>query len=180
MLNIALDGNDLLLEVTSPAANIVGFEHAPGTEEEKHAVYEAVELLEDGENLFSFTVGAQCRLHEAHVESDMAGEHHDEEHHDEKEHGTPHKGHDGAHKEHGDQDEEHAEDHTEEAQGHGDVHSEFLVTYYFECGDPDSLKSIEVLLFSHFPGFEEIEVQLLTRKMQTGFELTPAKNRLSF
>jgi hypothetical protein len=172
-LNIALDGNELLLEVISPAANIVGFEHAPRTEEETHAVHEAVDLLEDGDKMFSFTDGAECRFHKAHVDSDMAGEDHDEEHQDGKEHGKPDKGHDDAH-------EQHAEDHAEEPHGHGDVHSEFKITYYFECGNPDSLKSIDVLLFSRFPQFEEIEVQLLTPKIQTGFELTRRKSRLAF
>ncbi len=179
-LNIALDGNELLLELTSPAANIVGFEHAPGTEKEKHAVHEAVELLEDGEKMFSFTAGAECRLHEARVISDMTGEHHDEEDRDRKEHGKPHKGHDDAPKKHGHQDEEHIENHTEEPHGQGDVHSEFQVTYHFECGNPDRLKSVDVLLFSAFPGFEEIEVQLLTREIQTGLELSSKKHKLSF
>ena len=31
-LNVALEGNDLYIELTSPAANIVGFEHDPRTQ----------------------------------------------------------------------------------------------------------------------------------------------------
>ena len=44
---------------------------------------------------------------------------------------------------------------------------------------PNSLKAIDVLLFSHFPGFEELEVQMLTPKRQTAVELTPKKFQLS-
>jgi hypothetical protein len=172
-LNIVLDGNDLLMELTSPAANIVGFEHAPKTEKDKQAVHEAVELLEDGETMFSFTAKAECRLREAHVESEMTGVHHDEEDHGKEEH-------DDAHEEHGDQHEEHAESHAEDEHGDGSVHSDFRITYHFECAKSDILNAIDVLLFSHFPGFDEIEVQLLTPNLQTGFELTQKKHELSF
>jgi len=157
-LNIALDGNNLLIGVTSPTANIVGFEHAPENEQQSHQVHQAVELLKEGEKLFVFTKKAHCSLHEAHVESDMAQ---------------------GDHEEH----EAHHEDHDEHAHSEKDhdtsSHSEFEVEYYFECNNPDSLKSINVQLFSHFPGFEKLEVQLLTPKRQTAIELTAKKYEIS-
>ena len=68
-LNVALDGNNLIIELTSPAANIVGFEHAPENEQQSHEVHDAIELLKEGEMLFVFTTKAQCTLHEAHVET---------------------------------------------------------------------------------------------------------------
>lgn len=40
-LNVALDGDDLIIELTSPAANIVGFEHTPENEQQSHEVHEA-------------------------------------------------------------------------------------------------------------------------------------------
>ena len=51
-LNAAVEGTNLHLEFTSPAANIVGFEHQPQTPEQKDGVRKAIEKLEDGSNLF--------------------------------------------------------------------------------------------------------------------------------
>lgn len=158
-LNIGLDGNKLIIELTSPAANIVGFEHAPEDEQQSHEVHEAIELLKEGENLFALTKKAQCSLHEAHVESDMdLGDH--------KEHDTHHQ--------------EHKDTYPEKDHAEGSVHSEFEGTYHFECKNPSSLKDIDVLLFSRFPGFEELEVQILTPKGQTAVELTPKRFQVSF
>lgn len=150
-LNVALDGKDLIIELGSPAANIVGFEHAPKNEQQIHEMHEALELLGSGEKMFALTAKAQCNLHEANVDNDMVEGHHHE--------------HEKGHSE---------KDHTDET-----GHSEFSATYHFKCEDPNSLKAINVMLFSHFPGFEEIEVQLLTPKRQTAVELTPKKFQIS-
>ncbi len=157
-LNVALDENDLMFELTSPAANFVGFEHAPENEQQSHEVHRAIELLKEGKTLFVFTKKAQCNLHEAHVDSDMVQSHHEEHeaHHQDPEHAHPGK------------------DHDEDS-----VHSDFVAVYHFECNNPDSLKSIDVQLFTHFPGLEELEVQLLTPKVQTAVELTPKKSQIS-
>lgn len=155
-LNVALDGANLIFELTSPAANIVGFEHAPENEQQTHEIHEAIELLKEGEKLFALTPKAQCTLHDVHVESDLEGGHHDE-------HET-HK---------------HEDAHSEEEHDGESVHSEFEVAYHFECDHPDSLKAIDVHLFSQFPGFEELEVQMLTPKGQTAVELTPKKFQIT-
>lgn len=173
-MNIGVEGNNIMFELKSPAANIVGFEHAPETDQQKETVHEAVELLEKGDKLFVMSEKAGCQLHEAHVESDMETGHHDEHHegHGEphEEHGDHHKDHDGEHADHGD----HGDAHEKES-----VHSEFAATYHFECSKPEMLKSINVALFEHFKGFEEIHVQLLTPKKQTAVTLTAKKNEIS-
>lgn len=156
-LNVVLDGDELVVELESPGANIVGFEHGPENEQQSHAVHEAVELLEDGVKLFALPADAQCTLHEASIESEMAEEHHEEE----------------------------VVDHQEDDQGHsghehdtGADHSEFQAMYHFNCVHPDKLKTIDVLLFSYFPGFEELEVQLITPTKKTAVELTPKEFQL--
>ncbi len=164
-LNIALDGNKLFFELESPAANIVGFEHAPENEKQSHEVHEAVELLEKGETLFVLTPEAKCSLLEAHVESDLLGEDHDGQEPQQGEHEAEHH--------------EHKEAHSEKAHAEHSAHSDFEASYLFECASPDSLKNIDVKLFSHFPGFEELEVQMLTPKSQTAAELTPKSFQIS-
>jgi hypothetical protein len=155
-LNVVLDGSNLVIELKSPAVNIVGFEHAPEDEQQSHEVHEAIELLKEGEKLFVLTTAAQCTLLETHVDNDMKQGHHEE-----------HEAHD------------HEDAHSGEDHGDDSTHSEFEATYHFECVKPDSLKSIDVLLFSEFSGFEELEVQLLTPKRQTADELTPKKFQIS-
>lgn len=166
-LNVVLDGSVLMLELNSPAANIVGFEHAPHNEQQTQALRDASQILEDGEKLFVLSKKAECRIDETQVDNDIVKGHH-EDHasdHDHKEH-QEHK--------------EHTETHGEKEHDHGGEHSEFTATYRFQCVYPDRLKSIEVMLFSLFPGFEEVHVQLLTPGQQTAVELTPKQSLIEF
>ena len=158
-LNIALDGTKLFLELSSPAANIVGFEHAPNNEEQRETVHKAMEQLKKGEKLFVLPAKAKCRLQEAHIENVMKEEHHDK---------------------HEDEDHDEEEKHSDKEHDDGAEHSDIEVTYHFECTHPEHLKTIDVLLFKRFSGVEEIEVQLITTTKQTALELTPKKHLLSF
>ncbi|HEY0340420.1 MAG TPA: DUF2796 domain-containing protein, partial [Steroidobacteraceae bacterium] len=47
-INAALDGNELVIEIDSPAINVIGFEHEPRTESERAAVNVAASLLQNG------------------------------------------------------------------------------------------------------------------------------------
>ena len=175
-LNVALEGNELMLELISPAANIVGFEHKPKNEEQIQVVEEANELLQHGEKLFVMTSGAQCSLHEAHVEGDILHDHedahakHDHDHDHDHGHGDAHAKHD-----HG-----HGDDHADHDHGGEGVHSDIRATYHFECGAPKRLQALDVQLFEHFPGLEKLEVQLLTADKQTAADLTAQNRQISF
>ena len=165
-LNLAIDGKNLQIEFSSPAANIVGFEHHPRTEKQKAAVKKAMKLLENGDALFTLFRESEGRLVKSDVHTDIdqhGGDDHDSEHSDEK---RPHDQNAGQHgKEHSEADEHQR-------------HSEFKANYHFICNKPNKLKHISVLLFKVFPGIEHIEVQLLTPKKQTGMELTADNNRI--
>jgi Protein of unknown function (DUF2796) len=152
-LNVALDGNVLWLELSSPAMNIVGFEHAPSNAEQKAAVDAATQTLKDGARVFATSPDADCDLTEAKVTTDV--EHPEGDHHDAVEHDEPGK---------------HA----------GEVHSEFQASYRFECATPDALEQLEVHLFDLFPGTEEIDAQVISGSGQSATELTAAAPNLSF
>ena len=181
-MNLAVDGNDVYIELENPSANIVGFEHMPSSEEEQHAVHEAAEKLEDGESLFLFSMQAQCSLVSAKVSSPLLSEDHEDEHHDKEAHEE--KDDDHGHAKHGsephdEKDEDHAHD---SDKGHADhdeqMHSEFGAEYQFSCEHPDKLKSLETKLFTAFPGIEELETQVMTNSGQTGAELTKKNYRI--
>lgn len=76
MLNIAADGNVLLIEFESPAANIVGFEHEPRTAAQTTAIEAAINRLENFDSVFHLSGNAACELDVAAVNRvDRTGEH---------------------------------------------------------------------------------------------------------
>lgn len=134
-VNIAQDGQELLVEVTAPGADVVGFEHAPETAEQKKVFEQAIAQLNKPEDLFGFN-NASCILkfksvtntleddhddHEGHEGHDHAeGEHDDHEGHDhaEGEH-DDHEGHDHAEHDHDDhKDHDYAEHDHDDHEGH--------------------------------------------------------------
>ena len=161
-LNIAIEGNTVDMEFLSPGANIVGFEHKAESADDKALVAHATAVLHDGEELFAFPSGAECRLQAAEVESALIGEDHGE---------------DDQHETHENEDhvDEHTDEHAEDAE-----HNEFHVRYHFQCGQPERLEYIDVKLFEHFPGTNELEVQTISPNGQSAHELTPASSRLNF
>ncbi|MEZ9741907.1 DUF2796 domain-containing protein, partial [Vibrio splendidus] len=101
-VNIAQDGQELLVEVTAPGADVVGFEHAPETAEQKKVFEQAIAQLNKPEELFGFT-NASCTLKFKSVTNTLEDEHDDHEGHDHAEHGhDDHEGHDHAEHDHDD------------------------------------------------------------------------------
>jgi hypothetical protein len=153
-LNVALDGNELWIELSSPAMNIVGFEYTPGNAEQRAAVHEAAETLNDGARVFGTSPAAGCQLAEAKVTTDIEQA-------------------EGVHP-------EAAAEHGEEDEPSGAIHSEFQASYRFECAAPEALERLEVHLFDLFPGTEEVEAQVIGGAGQTAAELTAAAPNLAF
>ena len=149
-LNLVLEGQELLLDLTSPAANIVGFEHKPATEQQRTTLRQAAAELRRGGELFRLPEAAECRFSGAEVRSTLLVallEDHDHSH-------------------------DHGHDHDHEA--HADIHSE----YRFICSSPARLNQIEVTLFSAFPATERIEVQSITPSGQQHHRLTPQQRTI--
>lgn len=61
-LDVALEGGVLELELRSPAANLLGFEHAPRSAEEHRRVARLREQLGQAQALFDLPTAADCRL----------------------------------------------------------------------------------------------------------------------
>lgn len=87
-LNLAMENNELYIEFISPAADIVGFEHTPETEEEKSAMQKAAGKLRVGKRMFEFSPNAGVRFEKAVVKTGLQHECEDESHdHGEDDHG---------------------------------------------------------------------------------------------
>ncbi|MEO5343231.1 MAG: DUF2796 domain-containing protein [Gammaproteobacteria bacterium SHHR-1] len=80
-LNLVLDGDTLLIELQSPAANLLGFEHAPRTAEQREYLQHTAEGLRQAQRLFVFTPQDACQLQQVALDSPLleaeAGEDHD-------------------------------------------------------------------------------------------------------
>ncbi|EPW6435861.1 zinc uptake protein ZrgA [Vibrio parahaemolyticus] len=170
--NIAQDGSDLLLEITAPGADVVGFEHAPENAEQEKTLQHAVATLEDSNALFAINPQAQCEIEEVHVEHTLGGQHEEHEHHD-------HEGHDHdehAHHDHDkhDHDGHEGHDHSE----HSD-HGEFTVQYRFHCAQVGELSRIQTDWFNQFPSTESVNVNLLTDTTQSATSLTKSNTQIA-
>lgn len=150
-LNVAVEGETVEMELMSPGADIVGFEHAPETVVQKAAVAAAAAALEDGAALFAFPPGAECRLNRAEVESALL-----------------------------DRDNGEGEAHEPSAEGESGAHAEFEAGYRFRCERPDRLTHVDVRLFELFPAARALVVQSITPRGQSAEQLTPSSARLKF
>ena len=88
-LNIALEEQQLALELHSPAINIVGFEYQPRSDADKQAVLVAERTLKNEQLLFKLTPAAQCALSAVSINNDLAE--HSDEHHSPAEHEDQHQ-----------------------------------------------------------------------------------------
>ncbi|CAH7374745.1 Zinc-binding protein [Vibrio chagasii] len=195
-VNIAQDGQELLVEVTAPGADVVGFEHAPETAEQKKVFEQAIAQLNKPDELFSFN-NANCTLKFKSVSNTLESDHNEHEGHDHKGHDhakhdhDDHEGHDHAEHDHDDhkdhdhaehdhddhKDHDHAEHDHDDHEGHdhhdheGHEHSEgghgeFTVEYHYQCSDVAKLDTVNTQWFSKFSNTEKMTVNLLTDTAQ--------------
>ncbi|HHG3292439.1 TPA: DUF2796 domain-containing protein [Vibrio parahaemolyticus] len=170
--NIAQDGSDLLLEITAPGADVVGFEHAPENAEQEKTLQHAIATLEDSNALFAINPQAQCEIEEVHVEHSLGGQHEEHEHHD-------HEGHD--HDEHAHHDHDKHEHDGHEGHDHSEHsdHGEFTVQYRFHCAQIGELSHIQTDWFNQFPSTESVNVNLFTDTTQSATSLTKSNTQIA-
>ena len=183
VLEVAMDGSDLLIALRIPAVNVVGFEHAPVSDAERSAVAEAIRRFSDADALLRPTPAADCRLETAEVV--LGGERgsHSEPGHDSHDHG--HAGHGPGKDEYGHGEHEHARKPAAHGHGekeharHGDIHSELDAEYLFHCERPEALRALDLALFDHLREAREIEARVVTARGQSAVVLGPATPRLT-
>jgi hypothetical protein len=155
-LQLVLEGNQLHVELSLPAMDVVGFEHAPRTAEQRDAVTQAVALLENSNHVLEPPAAAGCTAAPGRVESALLE---DQQKPDPHGHGHGH-GHD--------------HDHADE-----EVHADFDVTYRFDCRRPEALSPLAVTLFQHLPHLERLDVQSVTPGGQRSQPLAPGQTSIA-
>jgi hypothetical protein len=155
-LNIAIEDKRVSMELEVPGMDIVGFEHAPSTADQKVAVEKATAKLERPLEVFSPPAGAGCTVAEAKVS--VEAEHHhdgDDDDHDHKDGAKDDDGHD-----------EHA------------GHNQFHVNYALDCTNPNELTTINFDYFTLFAGAHDLTVNVVTAKGQSKYEVSREKPTL--
>ncbi len=82
-LNLVVDGDEVSVELVSPADNLLGFEYLPTTDADKAKVAALRTQLNQAEALFVFPASAGCSLEEVELESplfDAIADAHEHEH----------------------------------------------------------------------------------------------------
>ncbi|MDA9271580.1 DUF2796 domain-containing protein [Planktomarina sp.] len=154
-LNIAFDENKIAMELHAPGADIVGFEYGAKSDADLAAIDAALQTLSDPLGLFLIPEAASCIVITAHAKLESEDSDHDEEGHDDHDE----EGHD-------DHDEEDHDDH-DEAPGHTEFHAEYLL----ECANLTEISAITFSYFEIFPNALELEVQVISDKGATAFEI---------
>ena len=152
-LNIAIEGARISLELEAPGADIVGFEHRAKTARQQAAVEKAKKQLLAPQALFKFHGAAGCAVVAASVDIE-GGEH----------------GHDQP------RDKATAQKKADAADERG--HSHFRGQYAFTCTAPAGVTVLEFGYFQAFAGAQKLEVNVITPKGQTRFDVTRAKPRI--
>ena len=146
-LNIAFDENKVAMELHAPGADIVGFEYGAKSDVDLAAIDAALQTLSDPLGLFLLPEAASCIVITAHAKLESEDSDHDD--HDEEGH-----------------DEEGHDDH-DEAPGHTEFHAEYLL----ECANLTEMSAITFSYFEIFPNALELEVQVISDKGATAFEI---------
>lgn len=60
-LTLVIEGKTIAITLAAPAESIIGFEHAPATEQEKSQLNKALVALNTPNTLFNFGTAAQCQ-----------------------------------------------------------------------------------------------------------------------
>lgn len=154
-LNIAVDGDKAVFEMRVPGADIIGFEHAASTGEEKTKLAAAKEILGDPQKIFTLPGAAGCTINQSFVHYTKDPEHaaHHEPEHSGNRKETHHTEHHGMHED------GHA--------GHQPGHAEFHLGFELTCLSPENLTSLTLGYFDHFANAQSLEVNIVTAKGQS-------------
>ncbi|MDR2199607.1 MAG: DUF2796 domain-containing protein [Deltaproteobacteria bacterium] len=174
-LNVSVGTDGIELDLESPLASFISFEHEPSTPEQRKEFENMDSLLKAPDKLISFPAAYGCSLKKAEV---AFGHHDDGDHHDHDD--GDHHDHDGDHHDHDDGD-HHDHDDAESEHHDGDVHRDADASYVYACSKPPESGEADLSgLFKSFPLLTKLEVQIVTPNGQNARELAPGSTVLKW
>ncbi len=157
-VNIAISKQALVIELDTPADNVLGFEHEPRTEQQKQHLSNTLLLLNRADSLFNIPGSAECKVQQVKIKNPFTHDEHAEDEHEEHD--------------------KHAEDEHEEHEEH-ETHSDFEILYTYDC--QHQLSNINMAgLFKHFPNFITLKVQWVNENRQSAKTVTKKDYQVNF
>ncbi|AOY89850.1 metal ABC transporter substrate-binding protein [Marinobacter salinus] len=148
-LQVAVSGNQIDLIFTSPAYNLLGFEHKARTEAQKIRVKDTIAWL--GDTPLVNTPESGCSLNEADVHSDAGPDDDNGDHHD------------------------HGHDHGEQPGSHSDID----VTQTLTCSGLEDSDELATPLTTRFPELEELSVEWVWSEGQGSVRLAQGESNFT-
>ena len=164
-LLVAVETVQVVVELTAPANDIVGFEHAPNDAVQERQVDAALAVLKSPARMFALPVAAGCAVEAVHVLASIQKAGDDDDHQQPHDHAHKPKTSGKTSSDHGDE---------------GETHGEFRLRYHFHCRAMGNLDGFELLMFAHFPRIREVQAQVLSTRGQKSITLDHDKRRLTF
>ena len=158
-VQVAVDGALLSIVLSSPLDNLLGFERAARTAQEKAAVSRVNEQLRKSQTLFQPASEADCVISSTTIDAPVldAGLAPGDT-------ATAGKGRDKPKPAHA------------EAGGHADLTAE----YVFRCARPERLRGMEVRLFEAFSGLRQLDVRVAGSRGQSAMTLRRWNTKVSW
>ncbi len=167
-LQIASDGDELLLSLETPAFNLLGF-GAPSSDYHVRQVHALEAVLAAPLNLFE-PIGVACAVEAVHLDSalfeERGSEHHDEHTNEQQKHEEHEVGHAG---------EDHDED-EDEHEGHNEIHA----AWHLQCQQLGGMEALVVHAFERFKHLETLQVEYLLGTTQGSQRLNADDSALNF
>ena len=162
-LLVAQDESNWQLQFSIPAADLLGFEHAPESDEQMQQVHQIEKQISEYSNVFS--VDGNCQLVSQEV---------DFPDHDSPEHDVGHETHGLQHEDEQHHDGEHHDEDHHDAHHHEDV----TLAYQLSCSD--DISEMTITLFRLAPSLSALEVQWVNDKGQGMADATPQSATVSW
>ena len=172
-LFIAIGNNQVMIELESPANNLLGFEHKPNNATQKKLLAESLTTLASYSSLVTVVEG-NCKQTSSHIDSPFANEKGETHLHAGDQHESNDKGSHHHDKEYHGEKVAH-DDHDDAMLGH----SEFYASYTLNCSDSTAIKKIHINVFDNFKGFEKINMKWVANDQQGAEVVTPAKKQIT-
>jgi|GEM_PF-655504 len=199
-MTVIFDEGQLAIEMRSPAADILGFEHAPNTPEQHTLLTNAHQLLQTPHSLI--TLSPTCTLIDSNItlpftpKQHTPSAHHDHKHNQHQHDSSHSHGHKTEHKqdkhqskhqeEHKNQQIEQHHEHKHQPANHPEphqqpeqTHTDITAHYTWQCKNTTP-PSIALAYFTHYPAFTRITAQWIINGKQGAMVLTPNNATLRF
>lgn len=154
VVNLALEGRALVVELDAPAINVVGFERAARDAAEQREVEAIDRWLGSGVGMLGVPANAGCERRQVEYTPPRLG--------------APEPAHDAGQDHDHNHDHEHAHDHEQhEPEAADGGHADYRARFTYDCANPAALAWADLWLLRRLKNLTEVEVNLVTPRLQT-------------